>query len=75
MKYKVGDWVKCIDDDKFNDDYYHHLTIGKKYKVIAMTSLYTSVSDDNGNELYFTSNRFKDISREDKLKRILNERN
>ena len=57
LRFKVGDIVKCIDDNNIPQG--SALTMGKKYKVTSFSDNTVAVLDDNGHEKWFRNDRFE----------------
>jgi hypothetical protein len=54
MKIKVGDIVKCIDNEYYTQD----LTLSKRYKVLKITDILIFVTNDYGRKYGFYNRRF-----------------
>jgi hypothetical protein len=70
---KPGDLIMCTDDKNELTGTTLNITVNKVYKAIEVnTDAIRSVTlkNDNGNIITYSSDRFKVITREMKLKRI-----
>ena len=60
-EFKVGDRVRCIDDD----GWYKNLTVGKEYVITTLSRPYIRITDDEGlEESGFAAHRFKLVTDE-----------
>ena len=65
--------VKCIDNEIFAGTSHTFLTINRKYKVLDYngTEELLLIENDNNTFCWYSIERFKDLTRQYKLKRIL----
>lgn len=70
IKIKIGDVVKCINNSS-RFGVLPDLTLNKCYKVKDVELLDIIITDDINHDKYYMTSRFKKITRELKLNRIL----
>ena len=59
MEFKVGDIVECIDVGLTKSGFKPHLTIGKYYGVLTISSPSLYIYDDDGQISQYLISRFK----------------